>query len=48
MKVEDRIAAIEAISVRERKADWHHRTGTDAPPAFGSGFLARALGHDAQ
>lgn len=48
MNLEERISAIEAMSAKERKAEWHRRTGTEAPPAFGSGLLARALAHDLQ
>lgn len=48
MNLEDRVAAIGAMSASERKAEWHRRTGTEAPPAFGSGLLARALAHDLQ
>jgi len=48
MNLENRVAAIEAMSARERWAEWHRRTGTQAPPAFGSGLLARALAHDLQ
>jgi hypothetical protein len=48
MTLEDRVASIEAMSARQRKAEWHRRTGTEAPPAFGSGLLARALAHDLQ
>ncbi|MGN6358141.1 MAG: DUF2924 domain-containing protein [Novosphingobium sp.] len=42
------LAAIEAMSSRERKAEWQRRTGTIAPPAFGAGLLARALAHELQ
>ena len=48
MTLEDRIAMIEALPARERKAEWHRRTGTVAPPAFGSGLLARAIAHHIQ
>ncbi|QZP09128.1 DUF2924 domain-containing protein [Caenibius sp. WL] len=48
MALEDQIAAIEGMSARERKAEWHRRIGTIAPPAFGSGLLARALAHELQ
>jgi hypothetical protein len=48
MNLEKRVTAIEAMSARERKAEWQCRTGTEAPPAFGSGLLARALTHDLQ
>ncbi|MBC2666973.1 DUF2924 domain-containing protein [Novosphingobium flavum] len=46
--LEAQVAAIEAMSARDRKTEWHRRTGTVAPPAFGSGLLARALAHAAQ
>ncbi|MDP3676493.1 MAG: DUF2924 domain-containing protein [Novosphingobium sp.] len=46
--MEQRVAAIAAMSAVEKKAEWHRRTGTIAPAAFGSGLLARALAHDAQ
>ena len=36
------------MSSVEKKAEWHRRTGTVAPAAFGSGLLARALAHDVQ
>lgn len=36
------------MSARERKAEWLRCTGTDAPPAFGSGLLARAIAHHLQ
>lgn len=48
MDLEEQVAAIEAMSARERKAEWHRRMGTVAPPAFGSGLLARALAHEVQ
>lgn len=48
MTVEQRVAAIAAMSSVERKAEWHRRTGTAAPAAVGAGLLARALAHDAQ
>ncbi len=48
MSIEQRIAAIAAMSSVERKAEWHRRTGTPAPAAFGSGLLARALAHELQ
>ena len=48
MALEDQIAAIEGMSARERKAEWHRRSGIMAPPAFGSGLLARALAHELQ
>lgn len=48
MSLTDRIVAIEAMSARERKAEWRRRTGTASPPAFGSGLLARALAFQLQ
>lgn len=48
MTLDARIAKIEAMSARERKAEWQRCTGTGAPPAFGSGLLARAIAHQAQ
>jgi hypothetical protein len=48
MNLENRVAAIEGMSAKERRAEYHRRTGTEAPPAFGSGLLARALAHDLQ
>lgn len=48
MIIEERIARIEAMSARERKAEWQRCTGTDAPPAYGSGLLARAIAHQVQ
>lgn len=47
-KLAEQIAAIEAMSARERKAEWRRVFGTPAPPAFGSGLLARALAYRAQ
>ena len=48
MVLEAKVARIEAMSSKERKAEWHRRMGTVAPPAFGSGLLARALAHEVQ
>lgn len=48
MSVEQRVAAIAAMSSVEKKAEWHRRMGTVAPAAFGSGLLARALAHELQ
>ena len=48
MSIEQRVAAIAAMSAVERKAKWHRRMGTVAPAAFGSGLLARALAHELQ
>ena len=46
--LEAQVAGIEAMSSKQRKAEWHRRMGTVAPPAFGSGLLARALAHELQ
>jgi hypothetical protein len=43
MKVAARVAAIAAMSARERRSEWERLTGEPAPPAFGSGLLAHAL-----
>lgn len=48
MSVEQRVAAIAAMSSVERKAEWHRRLGTVSPAAFGSGLLVRALAHELQ
>lgn len=48
MSLEKRIDAIMAMSPAQKKAEWHRRTGTPAPAAFGSGLLARALAHEVQ
>lgn len=48
MSVEQRIAAIAAMSSAEKKAEWHRRNGTSAPAAFGSGLLGRALAYEVQ
>jgi len=42
------INAIEAMPVRDRRAEWQRRFGTSAPPAMGSGLLARALVYEVQ
>ena len=46
--IADRVAAIEAMSGREQKAEWRRVFGTVAPPAFSSGLLARALTYQLQ
>lgn len=46
--LETHIAEIEAMSAADRKAQWRKMFGTPAPPAFGSGLLARALAHRLQ
>ena len=48
MSIEQRVAAVAAMSSVDKKSEWHRRTGTIAPAAFGSGLLARALAHEAQ
>ena len=48
MNLEEQITAIAEMSARQRKAEWHRRMGTIAPPAFGAGLLARALAHEVQ
>jgi hypothetical protein len=48
MKLHEQVTAIEEMSSRERKAEWHRRMGAVAPPAFGSGLLARALAYEVQ
>ena len=48
MTIEQRVAAIAVMPSVEKKAEWHRRTGTIAPAAFGSGLLARALAHELQ
>ncbi len=48
MKAAARVSAIEAMSTRERKAEWERRLGTPPPPAYGSGLLARALAWEVQ
>lgn len=42
------IAAIKAMSGKERRAEWERRTGAPAPAAYGSGLLARALAWEVQ
>ena len=48
MSTADRIAALEAMSAKDRKAEWERRMGAPAPAAFGAGLLARALAYEAQ
>lgn len=36
------------MSACERKTEWQRGTSIDAPPAFGSGLLARAMAHQLQ
>lgn len=48
MNLEARIAAIEAMSGKELKAEWERLMKSPAPPAFGKGLLARALSYHLQ
>ena len=48
MNLDEQVTAIAEMSARERKAEWHRRMSTAAPPAFGSGLLARALAYEMQ
>jgi hypothetical protein len=48
MKAAAKVAAIEAMSARERRAEWERRLGTPAPPAYSAGLLARALAWEVQ
>jgi hypothetical protein len=48
VKAAAKVAAIEAMSARERRAEWERLTGTPAPPAFSAGLLARALAWEVQ
>lgn len=48
MKTAVRVAAIEAMSTRERKAEWERHASGPVPPAYGSGLLARALAWEVQ
>ena len=48
MDLEAQVAGIEAMSSKQRKAEWYRRMRTVAPPAFGSGLMARALAHELQ
>lgn len=43
MSLEDRFAAITAMTPAQRKAEWHRLYGTPAPPALGTSLLTRAL-----
>lgn len=43
MMLEARIAAMSAMSVADKKAEWRRLHGQPAPAAFGSGLLTRAL-----
>lgn len=48
MKSAAKLAAIEAMSTRDRRTEWERRVGTPAPPAFSAGLLARALAWEVQ
>ena len=48
MKTAVKVAAIEAMTTRERRAEWERRVGSPAPPAFSAGLLARALAWEVQ
>ena len=48
MKAAARVAAIEAMSTKERRAEWERRINVPVPPAYGSGLLARALAWEVQ
>lgn len=48
MNLEARIAAIEAMSGKDLKAEWERLMRSPAPPAFGKGLLARALTYHLQ
>ena len=43
MNIAAKVAAIKAMTAKERKAEWVRRFGMPAPPAYSSGLLARAL-----
>ena len=48
MNLEAQVEAIEAMPVSKRRTEWQGRFGTSAPPAMGSGLLARALAYEVQ
>lgn len=48
MNLEARIAAIEAMSGKDLKAEWERLMKSPAPPAFGRGLLKRALTYHLQ
>lgn len=48
MTLEDRVAAVAAMSAAERKTEWRRLYGTPAPPALGISLLARALAYRLQ
>lgn len=48
MRVVKHVAAIEAMSGQERRAEWERLTRTPAPATYGSGLLARALAWEVQ
>ncbi len=48
MMLDARIAAMTAMSVADKKAEWRRLHGKPAPTAFGSGLLTRALAYAMQ
>lgn len=48
MSLIERIAAIEAMSKNDRKAEWRRLMKSSPPSAFGSGLLGRALAYREQ
>lgn len=48
MTLAEQIDAITAMSLAERKAEWHRLYGTPVPPAFSSSLIARALAYRLQ
>ena len=48
MNLTERIAAIEAMSGKELKAEWERVMKCPAPPSYGAGLLARALAYRLQ
>jgi hypothetical protein len=48
MTLERRITALSAMSLVQRKAEWHRVFGTPVPPAFGAGLIVRAIAYRLQ
>lgn len=48
MTLEARIAALAAMSMTAKKAEWRRLYGEPAPPAFGAGLLGRGIAHALQ
>lgn len=48
MKIEQQVAAIEAMPGKARKAEWERKIGSPIPAAFSAGLLAHALAWDVQ